>query len=130
MRIADPSGRRVVRSPATHTPIGDPSSDVNVADVIRGSPGRNVHPVIQPLATRNVIEVPAGWTSAPSATVCPATGRSVAVPSTHVTIRSSSYGVNVGSLLKAPYPRAACQIGIRRERDDSLIFRAQGSTSS
>src|SRR4026209_1339265 len=51
---ARPPGGVTGPSPATQLPMGVPSSSENVADVTRGSPGSNDHPVTQATRTRAV----------------------------------------------------------------------------
>src|SRR5262245_7102408 len=159
MRMALPAGRRTGRSPATHVPIGDPSADVKVADVISGSPCTNVQPLIHPLWPPTTVpppaaapaaaapEAPAPEAPAPEAPAAPrstAPGAPVAPvgplaptpapaglpPSPHATNSAISNGDNVGSLANIPKPRAACHTGIRRVSACSLIARAHGRTSS
>src|SRR3954462_15592419 len=142
--MAFPLGRITGPSPATHVPIG-PADEEIVALVISGSPGSKLHPSIDAavrgavasladgrmVSTLSVARLKAAVKADRTAAVGDVLGSPAGnPPSTHETIRAASSGVSVGSLANAPYPRAACHLGMRRVNTCSLTARAHGRTCS
>jgi hypothetical protein len=106
-RTAESRGSRTAPSPAVHVPITKSSFDVNVAELISGSPGTKSQPVAHPPRT----DTSAATASAGIAPAAVDGGRAATdgdgspgnrAPSTHATIAARSTGDSVGSLMNAP----------------------------